>query len=90
MTSVMRGKVREPVVVSEQRVGESGHMEKSVKVLKTQPSVKERMAAAEMLARRYGILDDGGSGSGVEFYGEEKFADGGDEMTDIGVNNDEA
>ena len=76
LTSVMRGRLREPVVVTEQKMGESGHVEKSVKVVKTQPTVKERMAAAEMLARRYGILDGDGGDCGAEFFGEEKIADG--------------
>ena len=76
LTSVMRGRLCEPVVVTEQKMGESGHVEKSVKVVKTQPTVKERMAAAEMLARRYGILDGDGGDCGVEFFGEEKIADG--------------
>lgn len=83
LTSVMRGHVREPVVVTEQKMGESGHVEKSVKVVKTQPTVKERMAAAEMLARRYGILDGDGGDCGVDFFGEEKIADSSD------VNDDE-
>ena len=76
LTSVMRGRLREPVVVTEQKMGESGHVEKSVKVVKTQPTVKERMAAAEMLARRYGILDGDGGECGVDIFGEEKIVDG--------------
>ncbi len=78
LTSVMRGDVRDPVVVVEQRTGKEGKTEKRARVIKKSASVKERMSAAEMLARRYGILDGDNDDSGVIIVGEELF-DGTDE-----------
>lgn len=80
LTSVMRGDVRDPVVVVEQRTGKEGKTEKRARVIKKSASVKERMSAAEMLARRYGILDGDNDDSGVIIVGEERF-DGADEDT---------
>ncbi len=84
LTSVMRGDVRDPVVVVEQRTGKEGKTEKRARVIKKSASVKERMSAAEMLARRYGILDGDREDSGVILVGEERF----DEADEI--NCDEA
>lgn len=84
LTSVMRGDVRDPVVVVEQRTGKEGKTEKRARVIKKSASVKERMSAAEMLARRYGILDGDREDSGVILVGEERF----DETDEI--NCDEA
>lgn len=80
LTSVMRGDVRDPVVVVEQRTGKEGKTEKRARVIKKSASVKERMSAAEMLARRYGILEGDRDDSGVILVGEELFteADGTD------------
>lgn len=75
LTSVMRGDVRDPVVVVEQRTGKEGKTEKRARVIKKSASVKERMSAAEMLARRYGILDGDRDDSGVILVGEERFDD---------------
>ena len=70
LTSVMRGGIREPVVVLEQLTGTSGKTERAARVIEKSASVKERMSAAEMLARRYGILDGDGEES-VLITGEE-------------------
>ncbi len=75
LTSVMRGDVRDPVIVVEQRTGKEGKTEKRARVIKKSASVKERMSAAEMLARRYGILDGDSDDSGVILVGEERFDD---------------
>ncbi len=75
LTSVMRGDVHDPVVVVEQRTGKEGKTEKRARVIKKSASVKERMSAAEMLARRYGILDTDKEDSGVILVGEERFTD---------------
>lgn len=75
LTSVMRGDVHDPVVVVEQRTGKEGKTEKRARVIKKSASVKERMSAAEMLARRYGILEGDGEDSGVILVGEERFTD---------------
>lgn len=75
LTSVMRGDVHDPVVVVEQRTGKEGKTEKRARVIKKSASVKERMSAAEMLARRYGILDGDGEDSGVILVGDERFTD---------------
>ena len=75
LTSVMRGDVGEPVIVVEQTTGTTGKVEKSARIVEKRASVRERMSAAEMLARRYGILSPSESGDGgVEFYGEDKIA----------------
>ena len=71
LTSVMRGRIREPVVVLEQKTGTAGKVEKAARVVEKRASVRERMSAAEMLARRYGILD-GSDADGIEFVGEDK------------------
>lgn len=76
LTSVMRGDVHDPVVVVEQRTGKEGKTEKRARVIKKSASVKERMSAAEMLARRYGILDGDRDDSGVILVGEELFGNG--------------
>ncbi len=82
LTSVMRGDVRDPVIVLEQRTGKEGKTEKRARVIKKSASVKERMSAAEMLARRYGILDGDRDGEGgTALVGEEQFGEG-DEFFD--------
>lgn len=74
LTSVMRGDVHDPVVVVEQRTGKEGKTERRARVISKSASVKERMSAAEMLARRYGIFNgDGDDEESVIFVGEEKF-----------------
>ncbi len=80
LTSVMRGAVHDPVVVIEQRTGKEGKTERRARVIKKSASVKERMNAAEMLARRYGIFNGGGGSDGYEgviFVGEDRLTDGG-------------
>lgn len=83
LTSVMRGCVREPVVVVEQLTGPSGKTERAARVIEKSASVKERMSAAEMLARRYGIFNSDGGGLGQTLIGgEEKLlSDGDDNMS---------
>ena len=81
LTSVMRGRIRESVVVIEQKAGSTGKVEKAARVVEKRASVRERMSAAEMLARRYGILD-GSDADSVEFVGEEKILTGDDETED--------
>ncbi len=74
LTSVMRGDVHDPVVVVEQRTGKEGKTERCARVINKSASVKERMSAAEMLARRYGIFNgEGDDHDSVIFVGEEKF-----------------
>lgn len=76
LTSVMRGDVHDPVVVVEQRTGKEGKTERRARVINKSASVKERMNAAEMLARRYGIFNgDGGDDEGVVFVGEDRLLD---------------
>lgn len=75
LTSVMRGDVHDPVIVVEQKTGADGKTQKLARVINKSASVKERMSAAEMLARRYGILHVGEEDSGVILYGEEKITD---------------
>jgi hypothetical protein len=72
LTSVMRGCVREPVVVVEQLTGASGKTERAARVIEKSASVKERMSAAEMLARRYGIFNGDGGMRQTVIVGEEK------------------
>lgn len=80
LTSVMRGDVHDPVVVVEQRTGKEGKTERRARVINKSASVKERMSAAEMLARRYGILDGSEDEADVIIYGEDKLIAGGDDF----------
>ncbi len=82
LTSVMRGDVHDPVVVVEQRTGKEGKTERRARVINKSASVKERMSAAEMLARRYGILDGSEEEADVIIYGEDRLIAEGDELTD--------
>lgn len=76
LTSVMRGDVHDPVIVVEQKTGEDGKTQKLARVINKSASVKERMSAAEMLARRYRILESSEEETGVILYGEESIEDG--------------
>lgn len=71
LTSVMRGDVHDPVVVVEQKTGANGKTQRKARVINKSASVKERMSAAEMLARRYGILETEKEDSGVILFGED-------------------
>lgn len=54
LTSVMRGEIQEEVIVVEG----DGDGYSSAKIMKKQISEKDRLKAAELLAKRYGILTD--------------------------------
>lgn len=54
LTAVMRGEIQEEVIVVEG----SGDGYSSARVLTKQISEKDRLKAAELLAKRYGILTD--------------------------------
>lgn len=82
LTSVMRGDVHDPVVVVEQRTGKEGKTERRARVINKSASVKERMSAAEMLARRYGILDGSEEEADVIIYGEDRLIAAGGEPTE--------
>ncbi len=78
LTSVMRGDVCDPVVVMEQRTGKEGKIEKRARVINKTASVKERMSAAELLGRRYGLLSSEDDGDGIIIYGEENLISDGE------------
>ena len=72
----MRGDVHDPVVVVEQKTGANGKTQRKARVINKSASVKERMSAAEMLARRYGILETDKEEAGVILFGEDAITDG--------------
>lgn len=57
LTSVLRGQERENTTISRMRKGKSGKMEPtgSAKVISSGASVKDRVRAAELLAKRFGL-----------------------------------
>lgn len=86
LTSVMRGNVHDPVIVVEQKTGANGKTQKKARVIKKSASVKERMSAAEMLARKYRIFESGEGNEDDEaeviLFGEEKITGGEEEHSE--------